>query len=128
MTFDIELFRRVNEKYKRFIKRFDLTDYREVNILDNFDIAVYPFFIEIYYLIKSNYTPTKIHECDIYSIIIFLYYGLVLFEPHDNLLYFSDFERLSINSKGTESFCMNIAISGEEYCSKIRRFYFNMDS
>jgi len=128
MTFDIELFRRVNKKYKRFIKRFDLIDYREINILDNFDIEIYPFFIEIYNIIKLNYTLTKIHECDIYSIIIFLYYGLVLFEPHDNLLYFSDFERLSINSKDTELLCINIAISGEEYCSKIRRIYFNINS
>jgi len=128
MTFNIDLFIRVNEKYKRFIKRFDLKNYRYINMLNDFDIDTYSIFEKIYDLIKSNYTPTKIYECDIYSIIIFLYYGLVLFEPHDDLLYFSDFDRLSVNSKDTELFCINIAISGEEYCSRIRRLYFNMNS
>ena len=136
MSFNIELLRKVNEKFKRFIKRFDLKDYEDMNILVDIDVHadvhadvnIYFIFERIYNLIKSNYRSSIIYESDIYTIIIFLYYGLVLFEPHNNLLYFSDLERLSINSRDTEQFCMKIAISNEEYCSKIRRHFFNMDS
>lgn len=127
MTFNIDLFRKVIQKYKRFIKSFNLKNYGGINILDDFDIDTYYILNKVYDLIKSNYISLIIYECDIYSIIIFLYYALVLFEPTDDLLYFSDLARLSTNSIDTEKFCIKIAISDEEYCSKIRRLFFNMD-
>ena len=127
MSFNIELFKVVNSKFNTFFRRYDLRDLRNINMLTELDLNNSIIIEKIYNIIKINYIEYNRYDFDIYIIIIFLYYSLVLFEPDDDYLYFEDLQKLSLNSDITMLYCMKIATSDDEYCSIIRRLFFNMD-
>lgn len=127
MSFNINLFRHVNTKFNMFFRRYELRDFKNSNMLTELDLNNYIIIEKIFNIIKINYIEYKSYEFDIYIMIIFLYYSLVLFEPHDDYLYFEDLQNLSMNPLATMHHCMKIATSEEKYCSMIRRLFFNMD-
>jgi len=127
MSFNIEIFNAMNNRFNMFFRRYDFADFRDINMLTELEPNNYIIIEKIYNVIKIYYIKYHNYDSDIYAIIIFLYYSLILLEPDDNLLYFKDLHKLSLNSNTAILYCMKIATSDEEYCSVIRRLFFNMD-
>jgi hypothetical protein len=76
---------------------------------------------------NPNYCNTKI-----YLVVLFLYYGLVLNEQTNNYLFTNDIKNIIANTYNKEKIykemidlIFEISSSNKEYCSEIRKIFFN---
>ena len=121
-----KIFLSIEQKFYDIIfnKFYNKKEFKKLNMCctDNFENEL--FLIQISEIIRENNPEYLIDE--IYITVIFLYYSLVLFEPITDHLYFSDLHKFSVDFKKVEQLILKIAIEEEEYCSKIRKIFFNM--
>ena len=88
------------------------------------------FLNKIINIVKQNnpiYSNSKI-----YLVVLYLYYGLVLEEQNENYLIISDIKNIVANHNNKKeiykelvNLIFEIASSEKEYCSKIRKIFFN---
>jgi len=137
MEFDKHLFIKISNYIKKKIydNIFFYHKHKSYIIFDNLNICndtddELHFLNNIIQIIKEN--NNEMNNYKIYIATIYLYYGLVLLEQNNDYLFFNDIIGIIINNyrhrtiyKDIKELIFEISSSDKEYCSKIRKLFFN---
>ena len=99
--------------------------YNQLNLYNENDINEIIFLSSIINIVKEN--NSKYYDEEIYITVIYLYYALVLDEPLQNYLLLNDIKYIT-NRKSYDKIVnlfFEIGSSDKQYCSKIRKIFFN---
>jgi hypothetical protein len=136
--FDKQLFLKISTYIKKKIYEniFFYHKHKSYIIFNNLNICndtedELIFLSKIIHIIKEN--NIEMNDYKIYIATIYLYYGLVLLEQNDDYLFFNNIFGMIINNhkqrgiyEDIKNLIFEISSSDKEYCSKIRKFLFNM--
>ena len=141
--FDIKLFIRISNYVKKIIIKnimkninlcYDSTSfyniYNNLNLCNNTEDELF-FLTKIINIVKENNSTSSNEK--IYLVVIYLYYGLVLEEHPNNYLMIYDIKNIISNPTNKIeiyddiiNLIFEISSSEKEYCSKIRKIFFNL--
>ena len=99
--------------------------YNKLNLYNENDNNEIIFLSSIINIVKKN--NSKYSDEEIYITVVYLYYALVLIEPSQNYLLLNDIKYIT-NGKSYDkivSLFFEIVSSDKQYCSKIRKIFFN---